>query len=151
MSELVSFTFQSFNISHEIKSLSFGNTFPGITNPLDNVVRKISDGHGMYQYYLKLVPTTFQNVAGEELRTHQYSVSEHMRAVTPGSGRGLPGVFLYYEMSPIHARLRQTRKTTAELATSLCAIVGGVYTAFGVFDMSLHAARRRMKGGYVPR
>ena len=56
VSELVSFTFQSFNISHEIKSLSFGNTLPGITNPLDNVVRNIGDCHGMHKYYIKIVP-----------------------------------------------------------------------------------------------
>ena len=60
VAQLMQFTFETFNITHEIKSLSFGNHFPGITNPLDGQRRGVQDGHGMYQYYLKVVPTVYK-------------------------------------------------------------------------------------------
>jgi hypothetical protein len=63
VAQLMQFTFETFNITHEIKHLSFGNHFPGIMNPLDGEKRVVQDGHGMYQYYLKVVPTIYKYVA----------------------------------------------------------------------------------------
>lgn len=57
--DLISFTFEQFNITHTINSLSFGDTFPGVHNPLDGEQRVVEDTHGMYQYYLKVVPTRY--------------------------------------------------------------------------------------------
>ena len=144
MSELVSFTFQSFNISHEIKSLSFGNTFPGITNPLDNVVRKISDGHGMYQYYIKIVPTVYKYIDGREVVSNQYSVTEHLRHVNPGTGRGLPGVWFFYEVSPVHAVFEETKRSFMEFITSVCAILGGIFTVMGFVDTIIGEVMKRL-------
>jgi hypothetical protein len=53
--DLISFTFDQFNITHTINSLSFGENFPGITSPLDGQVRIVHDTHGMYQYYIKVL------------------------------------------------------------------------------------------------
>eukprot|EP00798_Chlamydomonas_sp_ICE-L_P002491 gene2491-5419_t len=53
------------DFSHTIHTLAFGDPYPGITNPLDGVVvRSVTndDGSkavGMWQYYLKVVPTSF--------------------------------------------------------------------------------------------
>jgi hypothetical protein len=55
--DLISFTFDQFNITHTVNALSFGDHFPGIKSPLDGQKRKIEDTHGMYQYYVKIVPT----------------------------------------------------------------------------------------------
>lgn len=44
VSELVAFTFQSFNVSHSISALSFGDHFPGIESPLDGVTRHVMMG-----------------------------------------------------------------------------------------------------------
>ena len=60
VAQLMQFTFETFNITHEIKSLSFGNHYPGIINPLDGEKRGVQDGHGMYQYYIKVVPTVYK-------------------------------------------------------------------------------------------
>ena len=53
--DLISFTFDQFNITHTINSLSFGDNFPGIKSPLDGEVRTVQDTHGMYQYYIKVL------------------------------------------------------------------------------------------------
>ena len=64
--DLISFTFEQFNITHTVNSLSFGDTYPGIKNPLDEQKRVVQDTHGMYQYYLKVVPTQYYDRTCEE-------------------------------------------------------------------------------------
>ena len=64
--DLISFTFEQFNITHTINTLSFGDTYPGIKNPLDEQKRVVQDTHGMYQYYLKIVPTQYHDQTCEE-------------------------------------------------------------------------------------
>lgn len=137
--ELISFAFAQFNITHTINSLSFGETFPGINNPLDGQSRAIQDTHGMYQYYVKIVPTIYKEVSGNEIISNQYAVTEHLRHLAPGSGRGLPGVYFYYELSPIQAIFEETRGRggVQRFLTSLCAIVGGSFTVMGIVDVLL--------------
>lgn len=135
--QLLQETFQSFNITHEIKSLSFGNHFPGIMNPLDGHKKIITDGHGMFQYYIKVVPTVYQYLDGRRVESNQYSVTEHLRHINPGSGRGLPGVWFFYEVSPVHALFEETRHSTLEFIASVCAILGGIFTILGTVDRAL--------------
>jgi len=139
LSDLMSFTYRTFNISHEIRTLAFGNHFPGIQNPLDHQSRSVSDGHGMYQYYVKVVPTRYKFLSKrrKDLISNQYSVTEHLRHITPGSGRGLPGVWFFYEVSPVHATFEETRQGTLEFIASVCAILGGVFTVIGVIDRAV--------------
>jgi hypothetical protein len=46
-------TFEQFNVSHTIHTLRFGAEYPGTVNQLDDEVRSIEDGYGMYQYYFQ--------------------------------------------------------------------------------------------------
>jgi len=133
--DLLSFTFDQFNISHTVNSLSFGNHFPGIASPLDGEQRHVKDTHGMYQYYVKIVPTTYERVDGSEIESNQYSVTEHLRHLSPGSGRGMPGVYFYYQVSPISAQFVETRKPFMQFLTSTCAIIGGTFTVMGIIDV----------------
>lgn len=58
--DLVPFGTQEFDTSHEIHQLAFGQTYPGLENPLDGlVIKKINDQNregktGAYQYFLKV-------------------------------------------------------------------------------------------------
>lgn len=133
--DLLSFTFDQFNVSHTVNSLSFGNHFPGISSPLDGEVRHVKDTHGMYQYYVKIVPTVYQKYDGTEIESNQYSVTEHMRHLSPGSGRGMPGVYFYYQVSPISAQFVEKRKSLMQFLTSTCAIIGGTFTVMGIIDI----------------
>ena len=69
----------------------------------------------------------------------QYSVTEHVRHVTPGSGRGLPGVFFFYEVSPLVAEFEERRQGWRALLTGLAAIVGGVHATAALVDRTLAA------------
>lgn len=83
----------------------------------------------------------FQN--GTSIQTNQYSVTEHLRHVNPGGGRGLPGVFFFYEISPLHVEIVEGyRKGYIAFFTSVCAIVGGVVTTFGLLDQLLYSRKR---------
>lgn len=136
--DLISFTFDQFNVSHTVNGLSFGDHFPGIQSPLDGQERTVLDTHGMYQYYIKVVPTKFKGIGAiSDVSSNQYSVTEHCSHLAPGSGRGLPGVYFYYEVSPIQAHIEEKKKSLFGFLTSLCAIVGGAYSVMGLVDLTV--------------
>ena len=140
--ELLSFTFDQFNISHTVNVLRFGDQYPGIVSPLDGQVRKLGDMHGMYQYYVKIVPTKYRYLNEVEIESNQYSVTEHMRHLAPGSGRGVPGLYFYYELSPVQALFEETKKSFAAFLVSVCAILGGLFTVLGLVDVVLNFLMR---------
>jgi len=146
--DLLSFTFDQFNITHTVNSLTFGQPFPGISYPLDGQVRKLQDTHGMHQYYIKVVPTVYKRLGDDEpIESNQYSVTEHSRHLSPASDRGLPGVYFYYEISPVQA-LFEERRTTRSLTrfiTSVCAIVGGLFTVMGLVDKVVQWGAKKSK------
>ncbi|KAG5184554.1 endoplasmic reticulum vesicle transporter-domain-containing protein [Tribonema minus] len=78
----------TFNISHTIHSLSFGDTYPDMpANPLDGVVRMVGEdtGTGLMQYYINLVPAVYkaEGSSGEktELVTTQFTYTMKFRSV----------------------------------------------------------------------
>ena len=46
-------------MTHKINHLSFGDSYPGILNPLDSTYSPDEKGSTMTQYYVKIVPTTY--------------------------------------------------------------------------------------------
>ena len=113
-------------MTHTVNRLRFGDSFPGSVQQLDGVKRTIGDDHGMYQYYIQVVPTTYRYLSGRTVRTNQFSVTEHLRHVTPGSNRGLPGVFFFYEVSPLHVEHIERRDGWMKWGTNLACVIGGV-------------------------
>ncbi|KAL3788725.1 hypothetical protein ACHAW5_005369 [Stephanodiscus triporus] len=72
---------------------------------LDGETRTVTDGYGMFQYYLQVVPTVWLLASwnGTVIETFQYSVTEHTCAtLTREAAGGLPGVFFFYEVSALH-------------------------------------------------
>ena len=87
---------------------------------------------------------------GTIIQTNQYSVTEHLRHVTPGSNRGLPGVFFFYEVSPLHVEIKEGyRQGWIAFFTSVCAIVGGVVTVMGMLDQFLFAKNKAHSGELI--
>lgn len=131
-------TFEEFNVSHTIHKLRFGEEYPGHVHQLDNEIRDV-DVYGMYQYYIQVVPTVYRYLNGTTIHTNQFSVTEHLRKVNPGSGRGLPGVFFFYDVSSLHVEIEEYRRGWVQFFTSVCAIVGGVVTIMGMLDQFLYS------------
>ncbi|THD22008.1 Endoplasmic reticulum-Golgi intermediate compartment protein 3 [Fasciola hepatica] len=143
-------------MSHKITKLSFGKTFPGQVNPLDDTTMNVIEPAQMFTYYMKLVPTIYskfdQKLQKETLlETNQYSVTWYMRG-TPLSGdsHGVPGLFFNYEISPILVRISSEKRSLLHFFTNTCAIIGGVFTVASLVDAFIYrstcAIRSHAKG-----
>eukprot|EP00568_Trieres_chinensis_P013811 CAMPEP_0183296312 /NCGR_PEP_ID=MMETSP0160_2-20130417/3924_1 /TAXON_ID=2839 ORGANISM="Odontella Sinensis, Strain Grunow 1884" /NCGR_SAMPLE_ID=MMETSP0160_2 /ASSEMBLY_ACC=CAM_ASM_000250 /LENGTH=401 /DNA_ID=CAMNT_0025457915 /DNA_START=116 /DNA_END=1318 /DNA_ORIENTATION=- len=119
--EFLTQTFETFNVTHTVNRVRFGGEYPGSAHQLDGQARVVTDEGAMYQYYVQVVPTLYKHLDGTEIRTNQYSVTEHLRHVNPGSGRGMPGVFFFYEVSPLHVEMEEVRRGWVRFMTSVCA------------------------------
>uniref|UniRef100_A0A7S0RFI5 Endoplasmic reticulum vesicle transporter C-terminal domain-containing protein n=1 Tax=Chlamydomonas leiostraca TaxID=1034604 RepID=A0A7S0RFI5_9CHLO len=138
------------DFSHTINSLSFGTSYPGMRNPLDNVKAKQpqrgDDVTGMFQYFLKVVPTSYTTLTSSKpLSTNQFSVTENFREGQGGPGRMLPGVFFFYDLSPIKVQIVEKKSSFMHFLTSVCAIVGGVFTISGILDAGVYQGERLVK------
>lgn len=138
--DLMALTHGKFNSTHTINSLSFGRFYPSRTNPLDGVYHEVGDGAAMYQYFLKVVPTEYRSLAGTRYSTYQFAATSHQRHLNLETQRGLPGVYFYYDLSPIRVRIREQSQSFAHLLTGLVAIVGGVMSLAGFVDSLVHQA-----------
>ncbi|CAI5714186.1 unnamed protein product [Peronospora effusa] len=134
--DLMNATFKVFDTSHTVHSLSFGEAYPDMINPLDNRQKELPDPatRGSFQYFLKVVPTEYTFLSASRIITNQFSATEHFRELTPVSDKGLPMVLFSYTFSPIMFRIEQYRVGFLQFLTSVCAIVGGVFTILGIMD-----------------
>lgn len=149
--DLSPFAGQNFDFTHTIHKLAFGQEYPGMKNPLDGVVVRQQvaqeDNSGLYQYFLKVVPTSYVDQHNATILTNQFSVTEHFReTASPTAGGGqLPGLFLFYDLSPIKVRFQESRMSFLSFVTSLCAIIGGIFTVSGIIDATVYHGQQAIK------
>lgn len=153
-----------FDTSHNIHKLSFGEPFPGQKNSLDGIVKKI-DRHlsqtGVYQYYIKIIPTQFTTGQGTITKSNQYSFTEKFvpvgegvpekittkssddKSIRPHLAQGhlhrhpsiiraLPGVFFIYDMSPFMILRTEDSVGLPHFLVRICAVIGGVFTTSAI-------------------
>ncbi|KAL2893881.1 putative endoplasmic reticulum-Golgi intermediate compartment protein 3 [Bienertia sinuspersici] len=48
-----------------------------------------------------VVPTVYTDVSGHTINSNQFSVTEHFKSASAGHFSTLPGVFFFYDLSPI--------------------------------------------------
>jgi hypothetical protein len=92
-----------------------------------------------------VVGTKYSYHNGTHIETNQFSVTEHMRDVAGENGMGhvaLPGVFFNFDISPMVVVHEETYKSLFYFATSVCAVVGGVFTVAGLLDAALYRTAR---------
>ena len=80
---------EHFDTSHRIHTLSFGEPFPGQTNPLDGKSKRVNphaSQTGVFQYFIKIIPTQFTTSRGVVTASNQYSFTEKFVAVGEGDG-----------------------------------------------------------------
>ncbi|KAL4580881.1 hypothetical protein LXL04_017087 [Taraxacum kok-saghyz] len=61
---------------------------------------KAEEGEGCNVYGSIVVPTVYKSISGPVIKSNQFSVTEHYKGPEVSS-RGLPGVFFFYDLSPI--------------------------------------------------
>ncbi|KAK8935715.1 Protein disulfide-isomerase 5-4 [Platanthera zijinensis] len=133
-----------YNISHKINKLSFGKEFPGVINPLDGAHWIQERSSGMYQYFIKVVPTIYTDLRGRKIYSNQFSVTEHFREGT-FYPRPPPGVIFIYDFSPIKVNFTEENTSLLHFLTSICAVLGGVFTVAGIIDAFVFHSHRAIK------
>ncbi|KAJ8958912.1 hypothetical protein NQ318_019681 [Aromia moschata] len=98
-----------------------------------------TEGATMFQYYLKIVPTTYAKKDGTLIKSNQFSVTKHQKVISIMSGEsGMPGIFFQYELSPLMVKYTEKERSFGHFITNVCAIIGGVYTVAGLLDTFLY-------------
>ncbi|KAG6402448.1 hypothetical protein SASPL_134641 [Salvia splendens] len=143
--DLLAFQKDSFNLTHKINRIAFGDFFPGVVNPLDRAEWTQHTPNAMYQYFLKVVPTVFKDIDGHTIQSNQFSVTEHVRGAELGRLQALPGVFFFYELSPIKVTFTETHVSFLHFLTNVCAIIGGIFTVSGIVDSLVYHGHRAIK------
>lgn len=136
-----------FNTSHVINRLDFGEQVPGMSSPLEGMTKTALTGAWMYHYYISLVPTLFEGRA-KTVFTHQYAATETSKNVMPtptAKLQGLPGVFFVYDFTPFVVQKAEKAVPMSNFLTSVCAIIGGVFTVAGIIDAMLYRGYRGFK------
>lgn len=127
------------NFSHEIRSLSFGPDFPGLSRVLDGRRNSQHEPPNTehFQYDVHVIPTTFQQAGGDDIVSHQYSVTEYVKSIDMKNRQDdlvSSGLFMSYDFTPFEVTVSQTRKKLTHFVTECCAIVGGVFAFTGMLD-----------------
>jgi len=139
------------NLSHVIHNLSFGDRQEtefyfdeaGI-NPLKNsqkIVYELNANEAKsYEYYVKIVPMTYQKLDGNILDSFQYVANSNDIL-----GRyAIPAIYFRYDMSPISVKFIKKNKALSHFLVQLCAIIGGVFTVLGLFSAIVNSSLRQI-------
>lgn len=57
----------------------------------------------------------------------------------------MPGVYFVYDFSPLRSVIKETHLPLFELCTSLCAILGGVFTVMGMIDSFFYSLGKQVQ------
>eukprot|EP00004_Rigifila_ramosa_P013105 TRINITY_DN2886_c0_g1_i2.p2 TRINITY_DN2886_c0_g1~~TRINITY_DN2886_c0_g1_i2.p2 ORF type:complete len:127 (-),score=22.44 TRINITY_DN2886_c0_g1_i2:86-466(-) len=87
-------------------------------------------------------PLTFF-LSTQEVKTNQFSVTEHYRPLSLDASQGLPGVFVMYDLSPIMVVTTEHRSPLSHFLASVCAIVGGVFTVSSIVDSIVYHTTKK--------
>ncbi|KAE8669125.1 Detected protein of confused Function [Hibiscus syriacus] len=135
----------SYNLSHKINKLAFGDYFPGAMNPLDSAQWTQEQPSGMFQYFIKVVPTVYTDASGHTIQSNQFSVTEHFKGAETGQLQSLPAVYFFYDLSPIKVTFTEQHVSFLHFLTNVCAIVGGVFSVSGMIDSFIYHGQKAIK------
>eukprot|EP00397_Hematodinium_sp_SG-2012_P049977 GEMP01057872.1.p1 GENE.GEMP01057872.1~~GEMP01057872.1.p1 ORF type:complete len:285 (+),score=46.97 GEMP01057872.1:220-1074(+) len=132
----------SVDLSHRISHLSFGSDEDilhvlrnfrdsGIVAPLDKVERQVplSDTGSakpiIYEYYLKIVPTSFELMGYNA--THVFQFTANSNQITNSH---MPSIYFRYDFSPVTVKFHDEKEENFfQFLIHICAILGGVFSA----------------------
>ncbi|XP_056133340.1 endoplasmic reticulum-Golgi intermediate compartment protein 2-like isoform X2 [Lampris incognitus] len=123
---------ETYNFSHRIDHLSFGDEIPGIINPLDGTEKITNNNNQMFQYFITVVPTRLQTYK-ITADTHQFAVTERERVINHAAGsHGVSGIFVKYDTSSLMVTVKEQHMPLWQFLVRLCGIIGGVFSTTGV-------------------
>jgi hypothetical protein len=146
------------NFSHEIHELSFGVDFPGLVHVLNGRVKNhhTPPNSEHFQYDIHVIPTRYQSENGDEITSHQYSVTEYVKSIDQRARHQdlvAVGLWANYDFTPFEVKVSRSRKSFMHFLTECCAILGGIFAFTGMLDNFSYrinksmARRAKSKGG----
>jgi hypothetical protein len=153
-----SFDFSAVNTSHHIDHLSFGLELTARERarlPL-SVGAQLTTLDGSYfvaaemretkEHHVMIMPTSF-GPEDSSIETYQFTSTSHGRTRDT-----LPSMLVSYDVSPIHAHITTKETPITDFLVSLCAIIGGAVSLFGIVDAMLFTGastiKQKMGKGY---
>uniref|UniRef100_A0AAX7SQ15 Endoplasmic reticulum-Golgi intermediate compartment protein n=1 Tax=Astatotilapia calliptera TaxID=8154 RepID=A0AAX7SQ15_ASTCA len=123
---------ETYNFSHRIDHLSFGEELPGVINPLDGTEKITYNNNQMFQYFITVVPTKL-NTYKISADTHQFSVTERERVINHAAGsHGVSGIFVKYDTSSLMVTVSEQHMPLWQFLVRLCGIIGGIFSTTGM-------------------
>lgn len=132
------------DVNHKVNHLSFGNDNElrkikklfkqGLLNTLDGTTKNTNRKRMIYEYYIKIVPSTYINLYKKESYVYQYNIISNE---SPAYNQ-FPTLFFRYDISPITVQFLHYRDSFLNFFIQICAILGGVYTVTGIIDAMIH-------------
>ncbi|MBA0815722.1 hypothetical protein Gohar_000475 [Gossypium harknessii] len=129
---------------------------PGKTFHQSNIF--FDDLMSVHKDSYNVVPTIYTDIRGRTVNSNQhhvlrfasipiaqYSVTEHFKDLEYISPNSQPGVFFYYDFSPIKVTFKEEHSSFLHFITNICAVIGGIFTVAGIIDTFVYHGQRRMK------
>jgi hypothetical protein len=106
------------------------SSVPRFLHPLDAKRYASLEAHTIQEHYIKVVHTKLHLLGWTPFDVYQQQV--HSNKLQDKDT--MPSTKITFEISPLNVVVREERRSAAEFLTSLCAIIGGVFTVLGLFD-----------------
>jgi len=142
------------NLSHVVHALTFGTplspvdsdrlppkTLAGL-HELDEAefLSPLSNVH--HEHFVRVVGAQFRlHGVAEALATYKYSVNSHMFL----NSEKPPAAVFSYDLSPLSVLTTESYVPLYKFVTSLCAIVGGVFTVLGLLDSIVYKGMKSVQ------
>ncbi|CCD26364.1 endoplasmic reticulum-Golgi intermediate compartment family protein NDAI_0H01900 [Naumovozyma dairenensis CBS 421] len=164
------------NFNHIIHHLSFGKSIDKVgkndlkdysdrkkfsINPLDDrkvIVKDFNPAFHQFSYYTKIVPTRYEFLDEKisSIETAQFSATYHSRPIQGGTDEdhpttfhsrgGIPGLFFFFEMSPIKVINKEHHfRTWSSFLLNCITSIGSVLAVGTVFDKIFYRAQKTLK------
>ncbi len=142
------------NLTHVVHSLSFGaplteqqtarlpaTTLAGL-HQLDEAEFISPLAHVHHEHFVRVVGARF-NLHGQQdaVATYKYSVNSHMFL----DSEKPPAAVFSYDLSPLSVVTTEDFVPLYKFVTSLCAIVGGVFTVLGLLDSIVYKGMKSVQ------
>lgn len=141
------------NMSHIVHQLSYGSVLTPtqlkrVPRDTARALNSLQDKgyfstmlNASYEHYIKVVETTFNFGSGEVVDTYTYTTNSHQYK----DDSQIAAAKFTYDLSPMAIVVSETRQPFYKFLTSVCAIIGGVFTVIGLIDSMVYHSLRTFK------
>jgi hypothetical protein len=98
----------------------------------------------VFQYFLRVIPTTYIDHHRRRLSTSQYAVTDYARSFE--HGHGVPGIFFKYDLEGMSLTVREATTSLYQFLIRLAGVIGGVWTVASFGLRVLNRAQKEIKG-----